>query len=440
MLTILALSNMYPPHAYGGYELMCADVVDRFRRRGHRVEVLTTDMRISGIADPNDERSAGVRRDLRFYWDDHRIVRPSLRTRYAIERANQRALLEALDDLKPDVVSLWNMGAMSLGLIDTIARLGIPIVFVVCDDWLFYGPNLDAWSRLFVGRLGRLAAPVAHRLTGLPTGMPDVDAAGAVCFTSEHTRQLALAKTRWTFPRSTVMYSGIDLDDFPLDRSTRHDEFKWRLLYVGRIDPRKGIETLLRCLPLLPDKARASIVGSGDEAELARLRSIAAELGICDRVSFGSLDRRDLRAMYEQADVVVFPSTWAEPFGLVPVEAMASGTPVLGTGTGGSNEFLIDGFNCLRFRPSDHEMLGAQIERLANDEPLRRELLQGGLATARELTVDRVADVLEQWHMAAANGFANGVPADRPLTLRSATDWPAREATDHASGCPEGDL
>ena len=57
--------------------------------------------------------------------------------------------------------------------------------------------------------------------------------------------------------------------------------------------------------------------------------------------------REELPAAYRAADVFVFPSTWSEPFGLVPIEAMACGVPVVGSGTGGSGEFLIDGATAL---------------------------------------------------------------------------------------------
>jgi SAM-dependent methyltransferase len=138
---------------------------------------------------------------------------------------------------------------------------------------------------------------------------------------------------------------------------------------------------------------------------------------LAERVTFGEVDRQGLRAHYEAADVVVFPVEWEEPFGLVPLEAMASGTPVVATGLGGSGEFLVDGYNCLLVPPGRPEQLAAAVRRLAGDPELRYRLRQGGEATAAELTVDRLAAVLEEWHRAAAERFANGRPLDRTLSL-----------------------
>ena len=72
------------------------------------------------------ERQAGVWRDLDLYWDDHVVLRPPVARRLAIERANQRALRHALDAASPDVVSIWHMGAMSLGLLTRMATRSPP--------------------------------------------------------------------------------------------------------------------------------------------------------------------------------------------------------------------------------------------------------------------------------------------------------------------------
>lgn len=406
---------MYPPHHLGGYELSCRDVVDRLRRRGHDVTVLTTTMRVAGVSDPPGERDAGVWRDLDFYFRDGDLWSPPLPRRVAIERHNQRVLRAALDRVRPEVVSVWHMGAMSLGLLRTLAERDVPLVYAVCDDWLSYGPVVDRWGSLFRRRRSRWLAPVVERVTGLPTTVPDVGRTGSFLFVSDLTRRRSVDATPWTFSDSTVVYSGIDRTDFPEPTGDdRRRPWRWRLLYVGRLDPRKGIETVLRALERLPAEATLSIVGRGSAAERRRVDDVVAELGLGARVSIGETDRPGLRAQYLDADVFVFPSEWEEPFGLVPVEAMACATPVVATAVGGSAEFLVDGANCLRFPAADPAALAAAIERLAADPWLRDRLVAGGLHTARELDVDRLADVFEQWHDAAASRFADGRPDDRP--------------------------
>src|SRR5438874_4425066 len=208
---ILTLTNMYPPHLLGGYELSCWDVMRRFEARGHEVHVLTTDMRLGGVDEGREQR---VDRALRFYWDDHELLSPPLLTRLAIERHNQRQLRRLLESFQPDVVSVWNMGAMSLGLLTTLERRRLPLVVAVCDDWLVYGPNLDAWTRLFRSRprAGRVVAAGAR----VPTRLPRL-ADAAFCFVSDFTRRRAQADAwpRLSIDVDTVVYSGIDRADFP---------------------------------------------------------------------------------------------------------------------------------------------------------------------------------------------------------------------------------
>jgi glycosyltransferase involved in cell wall biosynthesis len=213
-----------------------------------------------------------------------------------------------------------------------------------------------------------------------------------------------------------VVYSGIDSADFPqaplVERAAR--PWRWRLLSVGRIDPRKGVDTVIRSLPHLPEEATLSVLGRGDPRHIGELHQLVDELGLTDRVRFDVIERHELRRRYEEADALIFPPTWSEPFGLIPVEAMACGTPVVATGTGGSAEFLADRHNCLVFPPGDPVLLAAAVCRLADDRALRVRLVQAGLATASELTVDRLAEVLEAWHLAAADRFRDGPPSDRP--------------------------
>ena len=127
----------------------------------------------------------------------------------------------------------------------------------------------------------------------------------------------------------------------------------------------------------------------------------------------GGLDRPELADAYRAADVMVFPSLWAEPFGLVPVEAMACGVPVVATGVGGSAEFLVDGGNALLYPPGDPAALAARLHQLATDPALRRRLVEGGGATAEELDVDRLTDVMELWHLYEAGGRVGDPPASR---------------------------
>jgi glycogen synthase len=401
---------MYPPHHLGGYEQSCRDVVDRWRREGHDVAVLTSDWRVQGVDDPPGEATAGIHRRLRFYWDDHRIISPPPHRRLAIERHNQTALRDVLGHFRPDVVSVWHMGAMSMGLLTAIERAGIPMVLVICDDWMVYGPEVDAWSRAMWRRPA--IARIAERLGGVPSSPPTMSSA-AVCFISGWTQAIATAKSPLPIHRPSVVYNGIDSTDFPVQ--PREDRaWAWRLLYAGRVEARKGVHVAVRTLRSLPEEATLRIDGPAEPAYRDELERIARDNGVAERVVFAECTRAQLRDEYADADALIFPVLWDEPFGLVPVEAMASGTCVVATHTGGSREFLVHDGNALVVAREDPQAIAAALHRLAGDPELRRRLAHGGAATAGELTVDRFADVLTQWHRYAADGFRGEAPPERP--------------------------
>jgi glycosyltransferase involved in cell wall biosynthesis len=369
---------MYPPHHLGGYELVWAAAVAHLRLRGHVVRVLCSDHREEGAG--GDAPGADVHRELRWYWRDHAFPRLGPGGVLAVERANAATFERHLDDFAPDVLAWWAMGGMSLSLLERGRRRRVPAVAFVNDDWLIYGPRVDAWQRL----AARPAVPrrLLERVTGLPAGF---DPAGCdlVVFASESIRRAAEA--RWRLPPTEVAYGGID-PGF-LAGPPGPDGWSWRLLYVGRIDPRKGIATLLEALVDLPAAATLLVVGGGEAAHLDELRRLADRLRVADRVTFaGRRDRSALPAVYAAADAVVFPVLWEEPWGLVPLEAMAGGRPVVATGTGGSGEYLRDGENCLLFAPGDPAQLVERLARLAADPGLRARLRDGGRRTARANT------------------------------------------------------
>jgi D-inositol-3-phosphate glycosyltransferase len=144
------------------------------------------------------------------------------------------------------------------------------------------------------------------------------------------------------------------------------------ILYVGRIEWRKGIETLMKAFGLVLRRypsARLHIVGGGrsraamllDEAERERLASLADDLGLEGRVSFlGPKTQHELPFYYGAADVCVVPSYY-EPFGIVPLEAMACGTPAVVSCTGGLKFTVRDGTTGYHAVPGSAEDFAAKI-------------------------------------------------------------------------------
>ncbi|MGH9122989.1 MAG: glycosyltransferase family 4 protein [Acidimicrobiales bacterium] len=407
-MRVLTLTNLYPPHHYGGYELACRDVMERWAERGHQVTVLTSNVRLAPES-AEGHSEVTVERSLSISLAGSVLLEPKLRDRWRAEQKNHQILDRALATVRPEVVSVWGMGAMSTSLLTTLARREVPIVYLVSDDWLTYAIKLDPWMRLWQHSrwLGRLAEP----LLDVPARLVDVGRTGTFCFVSASTRDRAAAGSPWTFPDCTITHLGVDTRDFPIVSSWPRKGWGWRLICPARLDKRKGIATAIRAVSLLPEPAELTVCSAADEPYRLELEALVRSLGLSGRVSFEVVGRHELARLYREADLCLFPSEWSEPFGLVPLEAMAGGTPVVATGTGGSGEFLVDGVNCLRFPPEDHAALAKAVSHLAEEGELRSTLVANGAVTAASLTADRLADSLEAWHLSASRHFAGGRPA-----------------------------
>jgi glycogen(starch) synthase len=372
-MNILAVGSMYPPHHLGGYELAWSSATARLRSGGHEVRILTTDFR-TGTSEPDEPDTF---RELRWYWRDHGWPRISWRGRIELERHNAAVLDRHLRQLEPQLVTWFAMGGMSLSLIERVRRAGLPALAFVHDDWLTYGPSVDRWIAPFRGR-PRLAT-LAERLTGLPARV-ELDRAARCVFVSESVRSHAHAGG-YALPRSSVAHSGIDRE-FLVSRPER--DWEWRLLYVGRLDERKGVLDAVAALGRLPEEATLTLAGGGDPRVVAELRELVRRLGLGDRVlELGPRARAALPDLYASADAVLFPVRWEEPWGLVPLEAMGVGRPVIATARGGSGEYLRDGSNCLTVPAGDPGAIAEAVRRLAGDPDLRARLREGGFDTAR---------------------------------------------------------
>ena len=132
--------------------------------------------------------------------------------------------------------------------------------------------------------------------------------------------------------------------------------------YVGRLDKGKGVDTLLKALSLLQIDVKCQIVGTGSEA--AHLQQLVGELGLADKVSFeGGKAQSDLPHYYQGFDWFVFPSEMQESLGLVGLEAMACGRPVIASMMAGMRDYMEPGKNALAFSVGDPVALAQAMGR-----------------------------------------------------------------------------
>ena len=197
-----------------------------------------------------------------------------------------------------------------------------------------------------------------------------------------------------------VVPCGVDLDHFlPAAGNVRsaavpERDYRYRLVSAGRLVRRKGYDTTIEALTRLPE-TELLIAGGGDataEPEHDRLLTLADQLGVADRVRLiGQLGRTEMPALLRSADLVVC-SPWYEPFGIVPLEAMACGVPVVASAVGGMLDSVVDGVTGAHVPPRDPAALADVIGALLDAPDHRAALSRAGLEWVRSrYSWDRVA-------------------------------------------------
>lgn len=149
------------------------------------------------------------------------------------------------------------------------------------------------------------------------------------------------------------------------------------VLFVGQVIRGKGVDFMLKALSSLTGKWRATVVGEGSHLE--NCKQLADQLGISDRVSFpGWVPHEKLDDYYRSARMLVVPSRWPEPFGMVGIEAMARGRPVVAFANGGIPDWLDHGKTGFLVPPTDTKRMASRIQELLDDTALAARMGQEG--------------------------------------------------------------
>ncbi|MDX6307888.1 MAG: hypothetical protein QOI06_934 [Nocardioidaceae bacterium] len=180
-----------------------------------------------------------------------------------------------------------------------------------------------------------------------------------------------------------------------------------RILHPARLLRWKGVHVSVAALAVLKSREiDASLILCGsrevvdDQSELARYREeleqLADDASVRHRVHFMDFDRAGIDRAYRSADMVWYPTVEPEPLGLVPIEAMATGTPVVVSDTGGMRETVMHGATGLRVPPNYPGALAEASRRLLEDGRLSEQLVTGGLRQARRFDLNRYVAGVEQ--------------------------------------------
>ncbi len=418
-MRILTVSNLYPPHYIGGYELRCQVIVEALRARGHTVQVLASNHGIDPHSPPPAEE--GVARQLRIhgYFGHPWLPIHQLRS---LELHNNQALRTAVAEFQPDVVHVWNLGGLSKSFCHTLNQLGVPTVYDVSDHWIARSLAadvwLDWWNRPQPSLLARslrwlwTITGAKKQWSRIAPTQPVADIRfQRVYFCSAALRDLTAAK-RYPVQHGEVIYCPVNLDRFHGDPAPASRPMR-KLLYVGRLAEDKGVMTALRAMALVKEKftGELHVYGHGEASYTAKLKALVNDHRL--PVFFHTAPASEMPAIYRAHDALLFTSEWEEPFALTPLEAMASGLPVIGTLTGGSRELFRHGQNALTYAAGNAEELARRILELDAHAPLRARLAADGQAEVRARFAEpHIARQIEDYLAESiGNGKVQPIPA-----------------------------
>ncbi len=309
----------------------------------------------------------------------------------------------------PDFLT-WTM-LMNVNLLKTGSELVAEKKFDVihCHDWLV-APACIALKHASASRLvATIHSTESGRRHGIYTdyqrvineieGWLTYEASRIVCCSWSMVNEVAslfnVPRDKiWMIPNGidTEIYRPTPQDDLFRRRYAKQDERI--VLYVGRLVPEKGVNVLIGAVPKIlsvhPD-SKFVIVGEGYARE--QLSSLAKYLGVDHKIYFtGYVSDGDIRKLLSLAYLQVIPSIY-EPFGIVCLEAAASGVPVVVSDTGGLSEIVEDGVTGLKVQPDNSDALAAAVNRILSDAVLRDSMSKRARKMAEErFSMRTVAD------------------------------------------------
>lgn len=373
-LRILMLAWEYPPHVIGGLARAVRDLSVQLAYAGHEVHVVTC---LAPDCLPY-EHLDGVH----------------------IHRVEVLSTPEPLHFL--DWVFQMNMAFTDIIL--SLSAQGVPFDIIHAHDWLVYYaakeckhalqlPLLATIHATESGRnLGKLDTPVQKRIHALEHKLAHEADHLVIC--SSYMQQEVMHLFHIPFHKMTHIPNGVmpfrvpavndSTANLTLSQVVTPGEVSSPLLaFLGRLVYEKGVHILIEAMQLvLKEYPAAHLVIAGTGPELEALLRLAAPLG--DRISFtGFLDETDKSLLLHKAELCVFPSLY-EPFGLVALEAMASGTPLIVSDTGGLSDIVDHGLNGCKVPPGDANVLASHMIQLLQNPAAASELAANALTKVNE--------------------------------------------------------
>jgi len=385
-MKILYINSLYAPYIRGGAEISLKLLVEGMQEKGAEVVVLS--MKPDGglikeNIDGVNVYRAGIQNG---YWPYDKEHQPSYKRLlwHIKDRSNEamgKYVRQVLEKEKPDVVSCHNLAGWSIAVWDEITRLGIPIVQVLHDMYLLC-PN----SNMYKGDKACEGICLECKLLRLHHRKKSLSVDSVVGI-SKSILQRFTDQGYFAHAKKHVIHNTRDISSSGQPR-IRKPGNPLRIGYLGTLSKIKGVEWLIESFKSRTYQASLTIAGKGKGDYEEELKARAKDKDI------HFIGYTKPAAFFEMIDVLVVPSLWEEPLGMVAIEALANHIPVIANHSGGLKETVQENINGLFCYASVPNSLDQALEKMSNDSELYNRLS----SAAR----DSVADILDKDRMLTA--------------------------------------
>ena len=372
-MKVCYFSNLYPPYVIGGAEKYAHQLACSISKHADVVVVTTSPCMHASVSYQN-----GVKVH-RLYPTNlcsiYNLAEKPLYTRalwYMIDTWNPHSYFlvkRILSKERPDIVHTHIATGLSPSIFSAIKAMGYPHVHTL------HGYNLITPNMM------KMRSSLVHKtytkFMRLMTKSIDVVISPSKFMMQQH-QKLGFFNNA----RKLIIPHGVK----SINQHPHKDYEVLHILYVGQLSKHKGLHILIRAFRKLSQtNVRLHIVGHGSLAgEVSQLTSHDS------RVTFHSyVTEGQLRDLYSKASLLVVPSIWFEPFGLVIIESFSFGTPVLASAIGAIPELVKDGYNGILFKPGDVKSLSLAMEIVLSDTQLLKELSKNAWESSKEYDMNK---------------------------------------------------
>lgn len=365
-MKIAILVGLFPPKWLAGTEIATYNLADHLARRGHEVHVITS--HDAGLPDLSEENG--------FYI--HRIVLPKIRF-IGIVTFWAKVCLK-IQKVKPDIVHSQSL------LIGAWAAKKI-----LKTPYVIWGQGSDIY---LPGRFIRM------------TSKPILQNADAVLALTEDMKQ----KMQEIYYREiSVVPNGVDLERFKISLGDKKECDPKTIIFVGRLHPVKGVQYLIEAMVIvhreMPD---VKLVLVGDGVERSRLEELAKRLDLNGCIQFaGQVPQERIPQIMHQADVFAL-SSLSESFGIVNLEAMAAGLPIVATNVGGIPDIIEEGVNGYLVNIKSPDEIADRILILLQNGEIWEKISANNKEKAELFTWDKVAGIVEKIYLECLGNRTSG--------------------------------